>query len=55
MSEAGTRARLIAVELGGIRSVLDHMQRTAVQGPPATLSALTGPGPIATTDLQGEE
>ncbi|TPQ18140.1 phenylacetic acid degradation bifunctional protein PaaZ [Streptomyces sporangiiformans] len=42
-------------ELGGIRSVLHHMQRTAVQGPPATLSTLTGPDPIATTDLQGGE
>jgi oxepin-CoA hydrolase/3-oxo-5,6-dehydrosuberyl-CoA semialdehyde dehydrogenase len=27
--------------LGGIRSVLHHMQRTAVQGPPAALSMLT--------------
>ena len=29
-------------EMGGIRSVLRHMQRTAVQGSPATLSAVTG-------------
>ena len=29
-------------EMGGIRSVLHHMQRTAVQGSPATLSAVTG-------------
>src|SRR5690606_3115269 len=29
-------------ELGGIRSVLHHMQRTAVQGPPDMLTALTG-------------
>ena len=29
-------------ELGGIRSVLHHMQRTAVQGSPAMLTALTG-------------
>jgi oxepin-CoA hydrolase / 3-oxo-5,6-dehydrosuberyl-CoA semialdehyde dehydrogenase len=29
-------------ELGGIRAVLHHMQRTAVQGSPATLSAITG-------------
>ena len=29
-------------ELGGIRSVLHYMQRTAVQGSPATLSAVTG-------------
>ncbi|WP_371576089.1 phenylacetic acid degradation bifunctional protein PaaZ [Streptomyces sp. NBC_01314] len=28
-------------ELGGIRSVLHHMQRTAVQGPPDTLAMLT--------------
>ncbi|HRN30076.1 MAG TPA: phenylacetic acid degradation bifunctional protein PaaZ, partial [Terrimesophilobacter sp.] len=29
-------------ELGGIRSVLHHMQRTAVQGSPAMLTAVTG-------------
>jgi oxepin-CoA hydrolase/3-oxo-5,6-dehydrosuberyl-CoA semialdehyde dehydrogenase len=29
-------------ELGGIRSVLHHMQRTAVQGSPEMLTALTG-------------
>lgn len=29
-------------ELGGIRSVLHHMQRTAVQGDPQTLTAITG-------------
>lgn len=29
-------------ELGGIRSVLHHMQRTAVQGSPRMLTALTG-------------
>ncbi len=29
-------------ELGGIRGVLHHMQRTAVQGSPATLTAITG-------------
>ncbi len=29
-------------ELGGIRSVLHHMQRTAIQGSPAMLTALTG-------------
>jgi len=29
-------------ELGGVRGVLHHMQRTAVQGSPAVLSAVTG-------------
>lgn len=29
-------------ELGGIRAVLHHMQRTAIQGSPAMLTALTG-------------
>jgi oxepin-CoA hydrolase / 3-oxo-5,6-dehydrosuberyl-CoA semialdehyde dehydrogenase len=29
-------------ELGGMRAVLHHMQRTAVQGSPAMLTALTG-------------
>jgi oxepin-CoA hydrolase/3-oxo-5,6-dehydrosuberyl-CoA semialdehyde dehydrogenase len=29
-------------ELGGIRGVLHHMQRTAVQGSPAMLDAITG-------------
>jgi oxepin-CoA hydrolase/3-oxo-5,6-dehydrosuberyl-CoA semialdehyde dehydrogenase len=29
-------------ELGGIRGVLHHMQRTAVQGSPAALTAITG-------------
>jgi oxepin-CoA hydrolase / 3-oxo-5,6-dehydrosuberyl-CoA semialdehyde dehydrogenase len=29
-------------EMGGIRGVLHHMQRTAVQGSPAVLSAVTG-------------
>lgn len=29
-------------ELGGIRAVLHHMQRTAVQGSPAMLTAITG-------------
>src|SRR5690606_38510256 len=28
-------------ELGGVRGVLHHMQRTAVQGDPATLTAVT--------------
>ncbi|GAA2630025.1 phenylacetic acid degradation bifunctional protein PaaZ [Streptomyces vastus] len=41
-------------ELGGIRSVLHHMQRTAVQGPPAILSTLTGLHPVTTTEPQGE-
>ncbi|WP_460062226.1 phenylacetic acid degradation bifunctional protein PaaZ [Streptomyces sp. YKOK-I1] len=30
-------------ELGGVRGVLHHMQRTAVQGPPGVLSLLTEP------------
>ncbi|MCP2253263.1 oxepin-CoA hydrolase / 3-oxo-5,6-dehydrosuberyl-CoA semialdehyde dehydrogenase [Prauserella aidingensis] len=42
-------------ELGGIRGVLHHMQRTAVQGSPAVLAAVTGrwtPGaPRTTTDV----
>jgi oxepin-CoA hydrolase/3-oxo-5,6-dehydrosuberyl-CoA semialdehyde dehydrogenase len=29
-------------ELGGVRGVLHHMQRTAVQGSPAVLTAITG-------------
>ena len=29
-------------ELGGIRAVLHHMQRTAIQGPPEMLTAITG-------------
>jgi oxepin-CoA hydrolase/3-oxo-5,6-dehydrosuberyl-CoA semialdehyde dehydrogenase len=29
-------------EMGGVRGVLHHMQRTAVQGSPAVLSAVTG-------------
>ena len=29
-------------EMGGIRGVLHHMQRTAVQGSPTMLSAVTG-------------
>ncbi len=40
-------------ELGGIRAVLHHMQRTAVQGTPAFLTALTGvwhEGAAATAD-----
>lgn len=40
-------------ELGGIRAVLHHMQRTAIQGSPAMLTALTGvwhAGAPATTD-----
>ena len=40
-------------ELGGIRAVLHHMQRTAVQGSPAMLTALTGvwhPGAAARSD-----
>ncbi len=40
-------------ELGGIRSVLHHMQRTAVQGSPEMLTALTGiwhTGASATSD-----
>ncbi|WP_371576322.1 hypothetical protein [Streptomyces sp. NBC_01314] len=41
-------------ELGGIRSVLHHMQSTAVQGPPAILLTLTGPHPVTTTEPQGE-
>jgi oxepin-CoA hydrolase/3-oxo-5,6-dehydrosuberyl-CoA semialdehyde dehydrogenase len=42
-------------ELGGLRAVFHYMQRTAVQGSPARLSALTGswmkgaPAPIAPT------
>ncbi|WP_375411992.1 phenylacetic acid degradation bifunctional protein PaaZ [uncultured Bradyrhizobium sp.] len=42
-------------ELGGLRGVFHYMQRTAVQGSPARLSALTGnwmkgaPAPIAAT------
>lgn len=40
-------------ELGGMRAVLHHMQRTAVQGSPAMLTALTGvwhQGAAARTD-----
>jgi oxepin-CoA hydrolase/3-oxo-5,6-dehydrosuberyl-CoA semialdehyde dehydrogenase len=40
-------------ELGGIRSVLHHLQRTAVQGSPAVLGAVTGrwvPGAERTAD-----
>jgi len=40
-------------ELGGIRSVLHHMQRTAIQGSPTMLTALTGvwhQGAAASTD-----
>jgi oxepin-CoA hydrolase/3-oxo-5,6-dehydrosuberyl-CoA semialdehyde dehydrogenase len=29
-------------ELGGIRGVLHHMQRTAIQGSPQMLDAITG-------------
>ncbi|RCW46996.1 oxepin-CoA hydrolase/3-oxo-5,6-dehydrosuberyl-CoA semialdehyde dehydrogenase [Halopolyspora algeriensis] len=39
-------------EMGGVRGVLQHMQRTAVQGDPDTLSAITGqwmPGSKRTT------
>ena len=40
-------------EMGGIRGVLHHMQRTAVQGSPAMLTAITGhwvPGAPRTAD-----
>jgi len=40
-------------EMGGIRGVLQHMQRTAVQGSPAMLTAITGrwvPGAPRTED-----
>ncbi|WAC67141.1 phenylacetic acid degradation bifunctional protein PaaZ [Agrococcus sp. SL85] len=40
-------------ELGGIRSVLHHMQRTAIQGSPAMLTAVTGvwhPGAPASSE-----
>jgi oxepin-CoA hydrolase / 3-oxo-5,6-dehydrosuberyl-CoA semialdehyde dehydrogenase len=40
-------------ELGGLRAVFHHMQRTAVQGSPATLAAVTGrwvPGAARTDD-----
>ena len=40
-------------EMGGIRGVLHHMQRTAVQGSPAVLTAITGhwvPGAPRTED-----
>ncbi|MBB3158908.1 oxepin-CoA hydrolase/3-oxo-5,6-dehydrosuberyl-CoA semialdehyde dehydrogenase [Microbacterium proteolyticum] len=41
-------------ELGGIRSVLHHMQRTAIQGSPRMLTALTGVWhPGADTDTGG--
>jgi oxepin-CoA hydrolase/3-oxo-5,6-dehydrosuberyl-CoA semialdehyde dehydrogenase len=41
-------------ELGGIRSVLHHMQRTAVQGSPAMLTAVTGQWfPGAPRNLEG--
>ncbi|SDC68319.1 oxepin-CoA hydrolase / 3-oxo-5,6-dehydrosuberyl-CoA semialdehyde dehydrogenase [Microbacterium enclense] len=41
-------------ELGGIRSVLHHMQRTAIQGSPRMLTALTGVWhPGADTDSAG--
>lgn len=41
-------------ELGGIRSVLHHMQRTAIQGSPRILTALTGVWhPGADTDSAG--
>lgn len=42
-------------ELGGIRAVLHHMQRTAVQGSPEMLTALTGiwhPGAASNSDGQ---
>ncbi|MEJ3403857.1 phenylacetic acid degradation bifunctional protein PaaZ [Rathayibacter sp. YIM 133350] len=40
-------------ELGGIRAVLHHMQRTAVQGSPEMLTAVTGiwhPGAVSRSD-----
>ncbi|MCJ1707159.1 phenylacetic acid degradation bifunctional protein PaaZ [Microbacterium sp. VKM Ac-2923] len=41
-------------ELGGVRSVLHHMQRTAIQGSPRMLTALTGVWhPGADTDITG--
>lgn len=42
-------------ELGGIRAVLNHMQRTALQGSPDLLTAITGvwhPGAAATVSAQ---
>lgn len=42
-------------ELGGIRSVLHHMQRTAIQGSPAMLTAVTGVWhPGAPVSAEGE-
>ncbi|WP_404312402.1 phenylacetic acid degradation bifunctional protein PaaZ [Agrococcus terreus] len=42
-------------ELGGIRSVLHHMQRTAIQGSPAMLTAVTGVWhPGASVSAEGE-
>ncbi|KAA5834383.1 phenylacetic acid degradation bifunctional protein PaaZ [Saccharopolyspora hirsuta] len=42
-------------EMGGVRGVLHHMQRTAVQADPATLTAITGQwvtgSPRTTTDV----
>ncbi|MEO6309390.1 MAG: phenylacetic acid degradation bifunctional protein PaaZ [Leifsonia sp.] len=42
-------------ELGGIRSVLHYMQRTAVQGSPAVLTALTGQWRAGAPSSLGEE
>ncbi|MET0854389.1 MAG: phenylacetic acid degradation bifunctional protein PaaZ [Microterricola sp.] len=42
-------------ELGGIRSVLHYMQRTAVQGSPAVLTALTGQWRAGAPSVAGEE
>jgi len=41
-------------ELGGIRSVLHYMQRTALQGSPTTLSAVCGVWMTADTDWPRE-
>lgn len=42
-------------ELGGIRSVLHYMQRTAVQGTPAALTALTGQWRAGAPSVSGGE
>jgi oxepin-CoA hydrolase/3-oxo-5,6-dehydrosuberyl-CoA semialdehyde dehydrogenase len=42
-------------ELGGIRSVLHYMQRTAVQGSPAVLTALTGQWRAGAPSVEGAE
>lgn len=43
-----------AEELGGIRAVLHHMQRTAVQGSPDVLTALTGVWHSGAAAVSGE-